>query len=224
MTPVVMMLAVSGGGEAEEPGADGAGSGRNPTVDTVEVGRRVAPAGSTGCSTGSHPPPRCDAGRHLRQPGAMAGAAGTARVPRTTWTPRPARRDTQVRRGTRVDTRRDAHGGRGMCDGRHARNEHGGLYGSGTGVGVRAGGFGNEARRGARRTVVVMSSTGTGPQATVCVQLVRSGKGEPWRVDEVRTVGTVVSLPEGSGKDTTASPRTAPASPASSPSPSARPE
>lgn len=30
--------------------------------------------------------------------------------------------------------------------------------------------------------------TGTGPQATVYLKLVRSGKGEPWRVDDVRTV------------------------------------
>ncbi|WP_308114275.1 hypothetical protein [Streptomyces brasiliscabiei] len=71
--------------------------------------------------------------------------------------------------------------------------------------------------------------TGTGPQATVYVKLVRSGKGEPWRVDEVRTVEAAVSVPEASGTDTTARPRTSPASPASpslssSPSPSARPE
>lgn len=60
--------------------------------------------------------------------------------------------------------------------------------------------------------------TGTGPQATVYVKLVRPGKGEPWRVDEVRTVEAAVSAPE-STSDPAASSATPP-----SPSPSARPE
>ncbi|MEH0635718.1 hypothetical protein QBA35_20705 [Streptomyces bottropensis] len=55
--------------------------------------------------------------------------------------------------------------------------------------------------------------TGTGPRATVYVKLARSGKGEPWRVDEVRTVEAAVSAPEPSGPDA-----------ASTTSPSARPE
>lgn len=63
--------------------------------------------------------------------------------------------------------------------------------------------------------------TGTGPQATVYVKPVRSGKGEPWRVDEVRTVEAAVSAPTPSGQDSAAASKT-PASPA--PSPSARPE
>ncbi|MDX2601449.1 hypothetical protein PV330_15630 [Streptomyces caniscabiei] len=60
--------------------------------------------------------------------------------------------------------------------------------------------------------------TGTGPQATVYVKLVRPGKGEPWRVDEVRTVEAAISAPDPS---TTAS--AAAATPVS-PSPSDRPE
>ncbi|MDX3673238.1 hypothetical protein [Streptomyces europaeiscabiei] len=59
--------------------------------------------------------------------------------------------------------------------------------------------------------------TGTGPQATVYVKLARSGKDEPWRVDEVRTVEAEVSPPDPSGADSAASSTT-------SPSPSARPE
>jgi hypothetical protein len=60
--------------------------------------------------------------------------------------------------------------------------------------------------------------TGTGPQATVYVKLVRSGKGEPWRVDEVRTVEAAVSAPEPSGINSST------ASPTSAHSPSDRPE
>lgn len=63
--------------------------------------------------------------------------------------------------------------------------------------------------------------TGTGPQATVYVKLVRSGKGEPWRVDEVRTVEAAIPTPDPSTSAATANPAT-PLSP--SPSPSARPE
>ncbi|KFG09743.1 MULTISPECIES: hypothetical protein [Streptomyces] len=57
--------------------------------------------------------------------------------------------------------------------------------------------------------------TGTGPQATVYVKLVRPGKGEPWRVDGVRTVEAAVSAPDPSGSDSAAPSTT---------SPSARPE
>ncbi|MDX2938956.1 hypothetical protein [Streptomyces ipomoeae] len=55
--------------------------------------------------------------------------------------------------------------------------------------------------------------TGTGPQATVYVKLVRSAKGEPWRVDEVRTVEA--ATPPSAASSSTASP---------SDSPSDRPE
>jgi hypothetical protein len=47
--------------------------------------------------------------------------------------------------------------------------------------------------------------TGTGPQATVYLKLVRSGKGEPWRVDDVRTVEAAAQPPT----SPTASPSTA---------------
>ncbi|MGJ5953139.1 hypothetical protein [Streptomyces neyagawaensis] len=65
--------------------------------------------------------------------------------------------------------------------------------------------------------------TGTGPQATVYLKLVRSGKGEPWRVDDVRTVEAAAQPPT----SPTASPSTAsytgaggkPVSPASPVSP-----
>lgn len=58
--------------------------------------------------------------------------------------------------------------------------------------------------------------TGTGSQATVYVKLVRPGKGELWRVDEVRTVEAAVSAPESTSDSA--------ASSATSSSPSARPE
>lgn len=57
--------------------------------------------------------------------------------------------------------------------------------------------------------------TGTGPQATVYVKRVRPGKGEPRRVDGVRTVEAAVSAPAPSGPDSAAPSTT---------SPSARPE
>lgn len=60
--------------------------------------------------------------------------------------------------------------------------------------------------------------TGTGPQATVYVKPVRSGKGEPWRVDEVRTVEAAVQAPTPSTPNAAASPTPSPTSP------SARPE
>ncbi|WP_234044743.1 hypothetical protein [Streptomyces adelaidensis] len=59
--------------------------------------------------------------------------------------------------------------------------------------------------------------TGTGPQATVYLKLVRSGKGEPWRVDDVRTVEAAVPAPTPSTTDSAASTTSAA-------SPSARPE
>jgi hypothetical protein len=72
--------------------------------------------------------------------------------------------------------------------------------------------------------------TGTGPQATVYVKLVRSAKGGPWRVDDVRTVEAAAppsATPSAADTSSAASSSTASSSTATSSaatSPSERPE